>query len=53
MTGVQTCGSSDLQDKFEGKPGIDEKTKELVYRSSKNIKWGSAAGHTFGGGAGM
>ena len=41
------------KDKYEGKPGIDEKTKELVYRPAKNIKWGSAAGHTFGGGAGM
>jgi len=37
-------------DKFEGKWGVDA-DKKMTYRNSKDVKWASPAGHTFGGGA--
>ena len=37
-------------DKWQGLPGI--KNHQLIYRSSKDVNWGKAGGHIFGGGAG-
>jgi hypothetical protein len=37
-------------DGFKGILGADPKAKTIMYRPSNAINWGSAAGHTFGGG---
>jgi hypothetical protein len=37
-------------DNFKGALGTN-KEKEIIYRNQKDIKWGSAKTHTFGGGA--
>lgn len=37
-------------DDFEGKVGLDKQNKKIIYRNSKEIKWSTPGGHTFGSG---
>ena len=39
-------------DGFEGIWSPSKDKKSIVYKPAKDVKWGSAGGHTFGGGAG-